>query len=1170
MRTVLFKTARRTAAFFLCAMLVIGALLPPPTPVSAAPKKQVKSVSISNVKTSTLVLKAKKSFRLKTTVKVTGKASKSVSYKSSKPKIASVSKNGTIKALKNGTTNITVQSVFDKKKKATLKVVVGTPVTKVSLNKTKITAKVGDTVKLKATVAPKKASVKKLSYTSSNKNIATVNSSGKITCRKAGKVKITATASDGSGKKAVCTLTVQKKAKPASKKPETQKPENKQPENKQPEDKKPEDKQPEEQKPEDSAPAGYTLVWKDEFDGAALNEKDWNIEAHDPGWVNAELQKYVNSSNSTDYRNNIYVKDGNLHIKAIKTVGEDGTASYTSGRINTQGKHDFTYGYFEARVKVPSGKGFLPAFWMMASDENLYGQWPKCGEIDIMEVMGQETNKSYGTIHYGEPHSESQGTHVLAAGDYSNEYHTFSCEWEPGVIRWFVDGTLFHEESDWYSSKEGQGTITYPAPFDQPFYLILNLAVGGSWVGYPDESTNFDHAEFIVDYVKAYQKTSGYTDEGLTRPEKEFKPRDPDSNGNYICNGDFAASEALDDTSGWVFMTALNGEATAEINGSKEMVITTTNAGDVDYSVQLVQAGIPLEKGATYTLSFEAKADEARTMSVDIKAPDRGYQSYLNCPTELTTGYQTFTKEFKMKSDSDENGRLEYNMGKVLPASKIYIKNVSIKKTKDAAPNEKEEKTILSDGNHIYNGSFQEGTNRLGYWETFANTAGAVYSVTGLGDGRRLKVTVANSNSKPEDFRFGQSDLAITQGTAYALSFDACADSERQISVTVGGNSYPVTLTPQNQTHKIAIPADTHFSDKHLVFHLGIKGTLYLDNVRLVEDTLIKNGSFDAGLAGYEVFVDSSASASYVVDSQRESNALDFTIGNTGSADWNIQLKQNNVPLEKGQWYKLTFQAKSDLARKIRVVLQGTEEKGWPVYSSDNTVTLSDDYQTFTDTFQMKKETDPSAFLSICLGKIDEQITTQHRICIDNISLEKTDAPLLPPREELNVPIGENLFQNADFSKDMESWSETIANWDGSASASHSVSAEQKSITYDIEKAGDQEWHVQLLQSLKLVAGTYTLSFKITSTADRTVLAGVQHNGGEAPSGDGSGSYTGYNDGNGDSFSLTKDTEQTVTIPITLKDRDDYAQFYISMGKVGDSAPASKITIRELSLVRNI
>jgi len=245
----------------------------------------------------------------------------------------------------------------------------------------------------------------------------------------------------------------------------------------------------------------YHLKWKDEFDGDFLNRDDWNVELHEPGWVNAELQQYVDSDE------NIYVKNGKLEIKPIQIRNADGTYSYTSGRITTQNKHDYTYGLFEARVKVPSGKGYLPAFWMMPTDENLYGQWPRCGEIDIMEVMGQETNKAYNTIHYGSPHKENQGTYVLESGSFADAYHTFALEWLPGELIWYIDGVETFRTNDWYSSAEGQGTAVYPAPFNQPFYVILNLAVGGSWVTYPDDAT-FESQNYSVDYVKIWQKDS--------------------------------------------------------------------------------------------------------------------------------------------------------------------------------------------------------------------------------------------------------------------------------------------------------------------------------------------------------------------------------------------------------------------------------------------------------------------------------------------------------------------------------------------------------------------------------------------------------------------------------------------------------------------------------------
>lgn len=245
---------------------------------------------------------------------------------------------------------------------------------------------------------------------------------------------------------------------------------------------------------------GYRLVWEEQFEGENLNLNDWNIEVHEPGWVNHELQEYTTSSANT------YIRDGKLVLKAIKNVDEKGNVTYTSGRVSTQYKKDFTYGIFEARVKVPKGKGFLPAFWLMTTEEEIYGQWPRCGEIDIMEVLGHDTNTTYGTIHFGLPHKQSQGKLALETENFSEEYHTFQLKWEPGKISWYVDGKFFFEESDWYSVREEIGEIPYPAPFDHPFYILLNLAVGGDWPGKPDETTDFENAVYEIDYVKVYQK----------------------------------------------------------------------------------------------------------------------------------------------------------------------------------------------------------------------------------------------------------------------------------------------------------------------------------------------------------------------------------------------------------------------------------------------------------------------------------------------------------------------------------------------------------------------------------------------------------------------------------------------------------------------------------------
>ena len=688
------------------------------------------------------------------------------------------------------------------------------------------------------------------------------------------------------------------------------------------------------------------------------------------------------------------------------TAGTKVKKSYTSGRISTQNLKTFTYGRFEVRAKVPNGQGYLPAFWLMANDENVYGQWPRCGEIDCMEVMGQDTNKLYGTIHYGNPHAESQGTYTIKDGEksFSDDFHTFTCDWEPGKITWYVDGIKYHEESNWHSTTEGQGTLTYPAPFDQPFYIILNLAVGGSWVGNPNEETSFVDNPFVVDYVRVYQKDS--YDENVTRPEVKFEPTNkPDQFGNYIKNSTFAEAEDLTDDTNWKFLTTSDGAATAEIKDNS-MVISTENAGTVDYSVQLVQANVPFEKGATYEVSFDAKASENRKMNVDVKAPDRGYQSYMKTMVpELTTEMKHFSTTFVMKADSDVNGRLEFNMGNA-GLGDIVLKNVVVRKTAEPDPNAKEEKTILANGSCIYNGSFQEGKNHLGYWDI--TPEGADIKVTGLSDGRRL-VTEGKSVT------ISQSDLAFKEGTAYALSFDAYAQNGATVVATVGGNTYKVNVEAGNEKkdYVVKIPATAKFTDKTV--SLKIEGAISLDNVKMVEDAKIKNGSFNDSLSGYEVYVDSTAKATVVVDSLKENNALDVTVDDTGADDWRIQIKQNNVLLEKGKKYKLSYEAKSTIDRKIRVVMQGGEALGWPVYSehsddqdaNDGIVTLTSEYQKFTEEFIMTEETDAQAFLSICLGNVGGQITDQHRIVIDNISLVEAENPT-PENPTPENPTPEN------------------------------------------------------------------------------------------------------------------------------------------------------------------
>ena len=887
---------------------------------------------------------------------------------------------------------------------------------------------------------------------------------------------------------------------------------------------------------------GYKLKWKDDFNGDSLNKADWNVETHEPGWVNSEWQAYVDSAD------NIQVKDGKLLLKPVKTVDKDGNASYTSGRINTQGRHDFKYGYFECRAKVPTGKGYLPAFWMMPTDENLYGQWPKCGEIDIMEVMGQETNKAYGTIHYGEPHAQSQGTYSVSAADnFADNYHTYAVDWEPGKITWYIDGIKYHEESDWFSAKENQGTVAYPAPFDQPFYMILNLAVGGSWVGYPDDTTTYDDQEYAIDYVKVYQKDS--YDENVKKPEKEVIFKEADTNGNYITNGEFSVAEDLSDDVDWKFLTAEGGKGSAKIE-NKEIVISTTEAGKQDYSIQLVQPNLPIRKGGTYMVSFDAYADAARTMKVDVSAPDRSFARYLaDTDVDLTTQKQTYTYTFKMEKADDANGRLEFNLGKTASTAAVHITNVKV--TWDGKRDTGNEKTILADGNSVYNGSFQEGENRLGYWD-IVNDANASVSVTDLADGRRLKVTSA-AGTESGKVLVGQKDIALMNGTNYVLSFSAQAAAAKSMNVTVAGKEYTAELDNEKKSYSFKFTQDS--DNKDISFDLGLGTTVWLDDVRIDEDTLIKNGSFNAGFSGYEVYCHEDASETHVVDSQTEQNAADFTIKNTGDADWKIQLKQNNVKLENGKCYRLSMKVKSSLDRTVSYALQrnGAVHKtssggeDWTPYCQ-KTVSLTNDYQIFSSTFKMTEETDDGTIFNIAMG--GGNITQQHRICIDDIVLEEIDESELEPEVR-----GDNLLKNTTFSDNAKNWD--INRWNSDRKEMATTETVNDGIVFHISDVGTADWNIQLKQGgINLEQGCdYRLAFKVTSTESRTIKVGFMDKNTENWYG-------------GSDVSLEKNKAKNVVCKFTMtQDTDAESLMLISMGKIeGEDTPVSDITLSDFYL----
>ncbi len=908
----------------------------------------------------------------------------------------------------------------------------------------------------------------------------------------------------------------------------------------------------------------YKLVWEDNFDGEKLNLDDWNFEYHEPGWVNAELQAYVDSERNT------YVKDGMLYIQAIKEM-IDGKPYYTSGRINTQKKHDFQYGRFEVRAKVPSGKGFLPAFWMMPTDESFYGQWPKCGEIDIMEVHGSALSTSYGTLHFGEPHTQKQGSYTLPDGqeNFSEAFHVFACEWDPGEFRFYVDGHLFYTVNDWFTKKPGFGEVAYPAPYDQPFYLILNLAVGGSWVGYPDEDAVFgDNAQFVIDYVRAYQKDSYDTD--VDKPQNDVELRDPDETGNYVINGDFSVVEDLSqEDSNWQLLLAGAGEATANI-ADNALHVTTTEAGELNYSVQVVQANLPLGKGMKYELSYDAYADEARSMITGISAPDKGYIRYLNDTTvELTTEKQTYRHIFDMTGDSDANSRLEFNLGNQGSMAAVHISNVRLEKTGEA---EEEVKGMLPDGNYVYNGQFNEGNEagkrRLAYWEWhIEQCSGTGISVTD--DSRReLRVSVPDTVTALDQVAVYQNPIAIGGGKKFIFSFDAYADREKTVKAEVAGNSYDIALTTERQTFKYEFETPSDLDGSELRFLLGSAGTAYIDNVTVREDSLIVNGDFSSGMLGYEVYVNDAAKVpNYIVDSLNEENALAIDIADTGEAAWQIQLKQNDIRLEKDKWYKLAFDAKSTKDRTIMYALQrdGSKHKDdngnedWTPYSGEPKAALTGEWQNFSKVFRMGEDTDPNTILSISLGAVGgTRITEKHTVVIDNITLEETD-PVEEPPVEPGEPDPNEMIVNGNFASGETHWVKEVG------SLAEANFTDGKAV-FNISDVGSNDWDIKLRYEdhLKLEQGaTYKVKMKIKSTATRTVKYSFMTS-----------EYKWYG---GEDLALAADELKEVSYDMTVgqdEDGNDLGTseditFSISMGKIAnEDTPASTIEIDDISVIK--
>ncbi|PQP81503.1 licheninase [Paenibacillus sp. PCH8] len=600
----------------------------------------------------------------------------------------------------------------------------------------------------------------------------------------------------------------------------------------------------------------WELVWNDEFNGPAIDSSKWTVQ--DTGLVyNNEMQYY-----SPD--NTRITKDQNRSVLQIEAKkGPKNGKDYSSGKLISMGKGDWTYGKMVVRAKLPVEKGMWPAIWMMPTDEAHYGGWPASGEIDIMELIGgkQSNNKVYSTLHYDSvkpdgSHGHDQGSLILPKGEtFADDYHDFQVEWLPGMIRFYVDGKLHHEVTNWQTKATGQPEYyTFPAPFDRPFYLILNLAVGGDWPGSPE--SEFTSEKMNVDFVRVYSyKNLSTWPDVTTNPIEPVQQREPQADGNQLYNDDF--SEGSGDNGvplQWKFITNADGAGSVKVieddQKGKAAQVTIDASGTENYSVQLTQMPMYIKKNKKYKIQFDAKASADRTILSKVNQFEKSWTNYSGEQSfALTTDWKSYEYTFNMRDGSDNNARFEFNLG--LDDTTVWFANVRLIEMGEADAVTVERNT-LPDGNFIYNGTFDQGKDRLGFWSSSVHeNAGAKISVNNFSKfpimERQLVVDVTQTNGEPEQVSVNQPGLKLEANTTYGFSFEAKADTPRNMDIDLvsndghsvqvhQGQNLPLGQEMKTYTGEINVGDGASIANSELRLLFGSSnGKVYVDNVRLTK-----------------------------------------------------------------------------------------------------------------------------------------------------------------------------------------------------------------------------------------------------------------------------------------------------------------------------------------------
>jgi len=760
-------------------------------------------------------------------------------------------------------------------------------------------------------------------------------------------------------------------------------------------------------------------TWLEEFDGTELDLSKWSYQIgrgdNNDGWGNREQQYY------TDDPRNLSVENGELVITARKDRN-DTAAPYSSARIWTMNddgktaKFSQKYGRMEAKMKVDAGKGYQgiwPAFWMLPVDLK-YGTWPLSGEIDILEARGREPNLADGTIHFGKPYPNNEnsgGVFDFNTSKYNqdsdiSDYHIYAVEWEPGEIRWYVDDELYFKESNWYcQSFDNPEKFRYPAPFDQNFYIILNLAIGGMFDNDLKPADDKMPAEMKVDYVRVYKSVNDY-DENINAPvitkDDKKTPYDEDVKSELMDTEFTGTNIVTKDGESlkrnvWnlVMLPSFGGSAnfaTITKDGKTYAKITPTQLGSAAHSIQLIQH-LDLVKGYYYRISFDAWTEGSRSLNMKIgQDGTEGWNAYQTFETALTESPKRYQCEFQAKV-TDLHSRVEFNLA--TSNCPVYIGNIQYEVIDEIIVDPDAEKAPSEDGNCVYNGSFNIGSvGGLDYWH-MENS-----------DGKTIRDEEGDYWFTATKGNLYQNGLELLKNDGYQLTFRAKATEERQVDVILsdkeGKTEYyreKVTLTPGGKVHELTfnMTRDTD-TNARLCFVFG-DGSSEIDitGIRLVRTTYnnvnwdevvtypLRNGDFALGDKYWTKWA-----TSFSIK-EEDSNPYAEVQAKKSGNKWDATFSNDGVSFTANTEYEFSFRAKASKAgESVRLTIQ----EGYPSYYAHfslNEVELDTDWKTYTYDIKFREPHNNLSLTFSVAGASEDYLFS-----IDDVVLRAKGAPKAP------------------------------------------------------------------------------------------------------------------------------------------------------------------------------